>query len=204
MRADRPGGSGGPRAPRLLVAAVLALLAAALVACGSDDDEGSNGGNGGGPPLTPNIVTNEDVDAQQEGSPERGLLEWWQAFQFQDVAAVESLTSEETLDDIGDKQLRKLVEARGKGLQGLEVLGSSESGDTASVRAGLLTFQPEEGEPPPDEPTSSTPATFELVNEGDEWLFNDTAFLEPMIESLEAAEEQAEQAADEEQQNDGN
>jgi hypothetical protein len=164
------------------------MVAALLLGCGSDDD-GDDGENGEA--FAPNIVTDSDIEAQEDGTPERALLEWWQAFQFQDAATVEALTSAETLDAIGKNNLEELVKLRGKGLQGIEVLGATEDGDTASIRAGLLTFTPEEpGGPPPTEPTASTPITFALVNEGDEWLFNDTAYLEPMVESLKAAEDQ--------------
>ena len=77
-----------------------------------------------------------------------------------------------------------------RGLQGIEVLSATESGDSAAVRVGLLTFTPEkEGDPPPEAPTAAMPATFAMVNEGDTWLFDDPAYLEPMIEAMEAAEE---------------
>ena len=59
------------------------------------------------------------------------------------------------------------------------------------MRAGLLTFQPEEpGDPPPEEPTGSTPTTFELADEGGKWLFNSPEYLQPMIDSLRASEEE--------------
>ena len=75
-------------------------------------------------------------------------------------------------------ELAKLVKTRGQGLQGIEVLGASEDGDIASVRAGLLTFQPEkQGEPPPTTPTASRPATFTMRKEDGEWQFSETVFL---------------------------
>lgn len=184
---DRPGLVAGAA---VLVVAVVAVIVIVIASGGSDSDS-NGGGDGTTAGLPPNIVTDDDIAAQDQGTPQRALLEWWQAFQFQDALAVERLTSPDTVDEIGENQLAALVEARGRGLQGIEVLGASESGDSASVRVGLLTFQPENpGEPPPDEPTASQPTTFAMLKEGDEWLFNQPAYLEPMVESLKAAEEQ--------------
>jgi hypothetical protein len=80
------------------------------------------------------------------------------------------------------------------------VLGASEDGDAASVRAGLLTFQPEkQGEPPPDTPTASRPATFTMVKEDDQWLFRETAFLTPMVEGLQRSGQERKQQREKQQ-----
>jgi hypothetical protein len=189
--------STGRRLGRLATVAATLILAVVLLGCGSDDDDSDSNGNGGTDGFGPQVVTQEDIDGREEGSPAAALLEWWQAFQFQDAATVVSLTSDQTLDELGENALEELVSTRGQGLQGVEVLGESESGDTASVRAGLLTFQPEEeGGEIPDEPTASRPITFTMLNEGDQWLFDTPTYLEPMIESMKAAEEE-EQSGDE-------
>jgi hypothetical protein len=193
--------SARPHARFVTLAALLAL-ALGLLGCGGGDDDASNG-DGESSAFPPNVTTDDDIAAQEEGSPERALLEWWQAFQFQDVATVEGLTSEDVLDAIGEKDLANLVKTRGQGLQGIEVLSASESGDTASVRIGLLQFTPEEeGGPPPTEPTSSQPSTIAMQSDGGEWLFDELAYLEPMIESLEAAEQAAKEGSAEQQPGD--
>jgi hypothetical protein len=198
---ETPGGGSGPSRTQLLigagaVAAVALVVVLIVVLTGGDD--GSTGDEDG---LPPNVITDEEIEEQDQGTPERALLEWWQAFQFQDTTGVVLLTSPETLDDVGENNLEDLVQARGQGLQGIEILGSTESDDTASVRAGLLTFQPpEEGAPPPDEPTASTPTTFAMGKEGDEWLFDDNAYLELQIDNLKASEEAAEEQQSDEQQ----
>jgi hypothetical protein len=180
----------------LLVALIACVATAGLLGCGSGGDttDETTPDVGGFPPQ---FVTDEDIQAQEAGSPPRALLEWWQAFQFADPVGVIELTSKETLDEVGEKALADLVRTRGKGLQGIEIFGSTESGDVASVRAGLLSFQPEEpGDPPPDEPTNSSPTTFELADEGGDWKFNSPAYLEPMIEGLKASQEQADEQQD--------
>ena len=135
--------------------------------------------------FPPTIVRDGDILEQEEGSPERALLEWWQAYQFDDVEAVMALTSRATIDEIGDDKLAKLIQLPGPGLEGLGILDVSESGDTASVNAGLLTFQPEEpGGEVPTEPSNSTPETFAMVKEGGEWRFAATEFLIPKLTSL--------------------
>jgi len=185
--------SNGRRLAQVVALAALLILTVVLLGCGSDDDSDSNGDSDDSG-FGPQVVTQEDIDGQEEGSPGAGLLEWWQAFQFQDAPVVISLTSQNTLDDVGENNLEDLVKTRGQGLQGVEVLGTSETGDSASVRAGLLTFQPEEeGGEIPDEPTASRPITFTMEKDGDQWLFDTPTYLEPLIEGMKRAEQEAEQ-----------
>jgi hypothetical protein len=173
------------RSMRVVVAGMAILLTALLYGCGGGGD------TSGGPALPPNIVTDSDVDAQASGSPGRALLEWWQSFQFGDSEQVLARTSKSTIDKLGEHDLSEYVKSAGQGLQGVEVLGADENGNIASVRVGLLQFQPEkEGEPPPSEPTSSTPDTFEMRKEGGEWKFAAPEFLEPKIESFKESQKQ--------------
>jgi hypothetical protein len=181
-----------------LAAAAVVVIAVLLIAGGGSDDESSDGSNGGngdaGETFPPQVVRDSEIEAQEAGSPERALLEWWQAFQFADAAGVEARTSKTTLDTLGDRQLAQLVKTRGQGFQGVEVLGATENGSNASLRAALLTFQPEKkGAPPPTTPTRSRPTTFAMKKEGGEWVFADTAFLRPMVENLQKAGRQKKQ-----------
>jgi hypothetical protein len=133
--------------------------------------------------FPPHIVSDDAIDAEPKGSPSRALLEWWQAYQFGDFPAVEKLTSPETLKAVDPDKLEQLVALQA--LQGIEILNSSESGDTATVNAGLLQFAPEKpGGPIPNKPSSSTPETFAMVKDGDQWLFAATEFLVLKLNSL--------------------
>lgn len=136
--------------------------------------------------FPPIIVTDGAIEDQKEGSPGEALLEWWQAYQFDDLIAVEALTSPTTIDDLGAENLEALVQLPGPGLQGIEILDVSESGNTAEVSAGLLTFQPEEpGGPIPDEPSNTLPETFTMEKDGGEWRYAGTEFLALKLDALE-------------------
>jgi hypothetical protein len=169
-----------------MAAAGVLLVALFLLGCGGGGSSSTTVASFG-----PNVVTQSDIDAQEDGSPARALLEWWQAYQFGDASQVLARTSQDTINKVGEHDLTELVKNTGQGLQGIEVLGADETGNDASVRAGLLQFTPAKpGGPPPDEPTSSTPDTFTMQKQGGEWLFNDPEFLTPKIESFQQAQQQ--------------
>jgi hypothetical protein len=176
-----------------VVLAVAAVIVVLLVAGGDDSEDNASSGsdNGSQEAFPPQVVRDTEIEAQDSGSPERALLEWWQAFQFGDAQGVLARTSQATINALGRRELAELVRTRGQGLQGIEVLGASEDGNRASIRAGLLQFQAEKrGEPPPTTPTASRPTTFAMSKEGDEWLFRETAYLEPMVEGLKRSKQQ--------------
>jgi hypothetical protein len=167
------------------------VLGVVLGGCGSGGDSATGNSAAG---FGPNVVTDGEIAGQPEGSPQRALLEWWQAFQFADVQGVTGLTSKETRQTIGDAELAKLVKARGPGLQGIEILSATATRSSAAVRAGLLTFTPSEpGGPAPATPTSATPATFTMIKQGGQWLFADADYLAPIVEGLEQRQAQAQQ-----------
>jgi hypothetical protein len=180
---------------RIRASAAVAAASILLLGCGSQDSEEPTTGSSAEDASTaaspgefqPSIVTDEDLRAADRGSPERALLEWWQAYQFKDVGATEGLTSEATLSEIGEDELGQTVQARG--LPGIDVLDVTENGDRASIRAALLSYTPEKvGDPPPQEPTSATPATLEMVKEGGDWRFAGTAYLQSLVASVAAAQ----------------
>lgn len=184
----------------VVVAAVVVI--AMLVSGGDSDDSSSTPAKAGSEAtLPPQVVRTSEIEAQDAGSPQRALLEWWQAFQFGDAQGVVSHTTKATLDEIGEPQLRELVNLRGQGFQGVEVLGASVAGNTASVRAGLLTFQPKkQGAPPPDTPTASKPTTIVMKKEEDEWHFSQTELLAPMVEGLRNRKQQKKKQGGQQQQ----
>jgi hypothetical protein len=181
--------------------AVVVVIVVLVSGGGSDDNGSTSSGVSSEQTLPPQVVRTSEIEAQGTDSPQRALLEWWQSFQFSDARGVVDRTSQATVDNLGESQLSELVKTRGQGLQGIEVLGATENGDSASIRAGLLTFQPEkQGEPPPDTPTASRPATFTMKKEDGEWRFSVAAFLAPLIEGLRANKKQDQKGQQQEKQ----
>jgi hypothetical protein len=189
---------------KLATIAAALFLVAGVLGCGSDGDDGGETTelvqaqkdevNKSGEVTTPidasdvvkvfppQILTDGDVDAEKKGTPARAFLEWWQAYQFHDDAKVLALTSTAAVDAIGKSTIEEMVR---QSLQGVEILDVSESGSSATVDAGLLNFQPpEEGAPPPNQPTNSVPESFAMVKEGGDWVFDETAFLQLKAEAL--------------------
>ena len=133
--------------------------------------------------FPPQTVLDGDIAQHKKGTPERALLEWWQAFQFHDARTVKALTSRDTRKAIGPHALANLVHLTG--LPGIAILDSTTTGNTALLQAGLLNFQPPgPGEPPPREPTGSQPATFTMARERGRWVFDQADFLIPKAENL--------------------
>jgi hypothetical protein len=132
--------------------------------------------------FPPTIVLDSDIEEHKKGSPDRALLEWWQAYQFRDVKTVRALTSRAILKEIGPRVLADAV--RRTGLEGIDVLDATTDGDTALIQTGLLNFSAPRGEPPPREPTGSRPATFTMTREGGKWVFDQADYIGLKVNSL--------------------
>jgi hypothetical protein len=136
--------------------------------------------------FPPQIVRDSEIKAQKKGSPERALLQWWQAFQFSDAAGVVALTSPQTLKAVGKQNLTKLVQIRGPGTQGIKLLGTSTAGDTATMRVALLTFQPKQVGAQkktvyPSVPSTSMPESYAFTKVNGRWLYASTGYLANLI-----------------------
>jgi hypothetical protein len=179
---------------RLLVLGLLAVLV--FAGCGSGGGSGGGSSNDNANSVTntasvsastaeqkfaPQVIRDGDIQAAPKGSPERAFLAWWQAFQFQDAATVEQLTSKATLKAVGSKPLAKLVQVRGPGTPGIKILSISKHGNTASVRVAMLTFEQDKQGRPIDKVATSTPGTFEMKNESGSWTFASTDYLKNLI-----------------------
>jgi hypothetical protein len=161
-----------------------------LSAC--SDPEVESGASGSDETATttevraPNVVTEQQIEAEAAGSPERALLSWWQAFQFADSDALLELTAEKTLDRVGKDELLDLAATNGAGFPGLEVVSATTSDDKAAVRGLVLTFDVDKNGVTQNTSTGR-PETFEMRSEGGAWKFGASEFLESVLEQAQAA-----------------
>ena len=161
------------------------LTAAALVTvgCGESDDQTADQ-----PPdqsadslLPPSVVSEEAIAEQEEGSPERALLEWWQAFQFGDATQVVELTDPEALQGFGSGKLEDLVRGFGSLIGGLRVVDSRVKDEQASVRVVVVNY-------PQDGKLEGAPRTFVLRREDSEapWLVDAVPYFEQLQRTFNA------------------
>ena len=85
--------------------------------------------------MLPNLVDERDVASTVAGSPERALLEWFQAVQFEDLEAVRSLTDPAALPRAGRRELAAAVAVVGPALGKPTIVTAKTNDDRASVRA---------------------------------------------------------------------
>ena len=164
--------SRGRRAVRALLLLV-ALLAAS--ACGGDANETSG--------RAEQLLTSDDVQAYEEGTPEHALLDWWRHSQYRDLhgflhyfrAAVRRKHADSTLS-------RRKLELLAQVLRHArpDILETERRGDQAVIwtrvrsrlRTGENRYVP-----------SSTPFAFSMIREDGEWRFVDDYFFESVAEA---------------------
>jgi hypothetical protein len=168
------------------MAAVLAALvvgaALAATGCGSDDEAPDEVDRADAASLQdalpPNVVSDRTIDRHDRDTPERTLLEWWQAFQFRDAELVKLLTDARIIRTIGRSRISNVVRRIGPSLQGIRILSRRTIGDTTSIRVAFLSFGPKRGETtPPSEPTAATPSTLLMTERRGRWVFADSSYL---------------------------
>jgi hypothetical protein len=177
--------------PGRATASALALLTSTLTlaACGPEDSDSAESntttpsGTIAEPAPAPNLVTTEQVESFEQGSPERALLEWWAAFQHGDQDAVVEITAERTLERVGEKRVSNLVDLLGSDLQGIRVARSRVEGDRAIVLALLLSFDVDKGGMAVEESVSGSPRVFAMAREGG-WLYDEPSYLERLLDDL--------------------
>lgn len=164
-----------PTRSYLLVVSCL-LLSMAGFACGDSGPQDSTVSTvttpaGGRDLSATNILTNEDIRSTKPRTPERRVVEWAQAVQFGDIAAVRAsytprvraLVSDERFDAASDRVS--------------SALGKPEfvrpiffRGSFALVRVRLVSFGA-------DGTRNEQPATFRLRKENGRWLLDDASLL---------------------------
>jgi hypothetical protein len=130
----------------------------------------------------PNTVTARHLAAFAAGSPKRALHEWFQAVQFEDVAAVRTWTSRRAVRRIGRPALGRAVATVGPAL-GRPNIGRVRSGEAvATVTVGIEAYVPGR-----TAPRSVHPVNFRLVREDDAWHVASLTYLLAAARRIEAA-----------------
>lgn len=171
---------------------VLALL---LASCGPENSDSTSTtastdqtpGSVTDPAVVPSIVSQEQIDAQEQGSAARALLDWWSAFQYAEDGVVVEMTAKPTLQETSESRLSKLVGAVGSNLQGIKIVGERVEGDQALVRTLLLTYALDEEGQVKEGSFSGTPRSFDMAEEGGEWKFNEPSYLDVLFTAREAS-----------------
>lgn len=92
--------------------------------------------------LGHHLVSDEQVRAQPAGSPQRTLLAFWQAVQFQDVNEVRSLLAPALARQYRGARLARLLTDATAGFAALpEIRGVRRDGDDAIIRLSLTYYR---------------------------------------------------------------
>jgi hypothetical protein len=160
-----------------LIAAVFCLTASLVVAsCGTDESEQSvrtATTTESAPGAThPNLVTDAEIERYPEGSPQRAVLDWFQAVQFRDEAGVRQSTTDREVERVSRKTLDDAVALIGPALGKPRVVSTRTRGTRAAIRLFIQSFVPGKREP-----VGETPSTFYLTRTGDGWRVDDVRYL---------------------------
>jgi len=163
---------------------ILALCAAALgvIGCGSGGGKPAKTSTSGGPVNTapsvdsaatsPAVVIDAAISAQPADSPQRALLTWWQALQFQDYVTAASITTPRASATLPRGGYRQAVIALQGGLPGIKIVGVKPHQQSTSVRALMLFFT---GSPP--KLSAAQPLSFVMARSVGGWRVDDLAYL---------------------------
>jgi hypothetical protein len=132
--------------------------------------------------VFPNTVTARDLAAFAVGSPERALLEWFQAVQFEDVGGVRDWTSRRAIRGAERPPLARTVATVGPAL-GKPKIKKARSGDAiATVKVSIEAYLPGRAAP-----RSVHPVSFRLVREDGTWRVASLKYLSTAATRIEAA-----------------
>ncbi len=158
-------------------------------------------GCGGGGAVTPqripvneNLVTDGDIRAAAANSPQRSLLQWWRAVQYEDFPGYLELLSP-SLRRQRTRSGRARLDlqlARGGFISAKpEVLSSDINGNRATVYTRINTRQPVGAS---RTYTISFPQAFSFVRENGSWGLADDLYIEQRADETAKVQRQAQKA----------
>lgn len=171
----------------VLICLAAGLLSSSIVACGDDEKASSSSpsvADATGGAVPPNIITEQDVNGQKQGSPGRAVLMFGQAIQFSDPDGVASLTTPEAVDRMGGRdRLDKAVGLMGASFSRVTIAAVQDVDSThARVRAWLSSFDST------GKRTAYTPTTFAMVKVDGQWKIEDLTLVSRTLRDYEALE----------------
>lgn len=177
------GSSPPPRLSRVTVALALVCVLASgvVVSCGKDSKSTATSIAGASP--TPNLVTNQDIAQAKAGSPERVLLSWIQAVQFQDGRTARELVDPTAYKRVGKDGFNAAVAVVGPELGKPRIVSVRMVGRTAVVRVVLVRYRAP-GTPPVDVQPSSFPLK---RSHSGAWVLSELNFLTSTGDKITAA-----------------
>lgn len=180
------GGAQAPRRAVLLAAVAFACAGLSVTAISCGDRQSSSAPIHTTPTGIPglrNIVSDADIGRYGKGTPERTLLEWFQAVQYKDAIGAAQLVDARTLRRVGPIRFRSAVLTVGSALGKPAIVDLRPSPDGKQVSVRLLV---EGFSPGTTEPVSSIPTSFHMVNKG-KWRLADVNYLTEAGDALAAA-----------------
>ncbi len=118
------------------------------------------------------VVTEEAIAQRPRNSPDRALLNWWQAVQFEDFEGVRLLSTRQALSRTSPRGLSRAVSTVASALGRPEIVRVRSQGDRAAVRVLIQSFGSKAGQT-----VSTDPATFELRRMRGKWRVGDLGYL---------------------------
>jgi hypothetical protein len=180
-----------------MLAVVLCLLITVPgISCSDSDDSTKADGAAPAPSRTApkdsppaTLITDADVEATPQGSPERTVFEFFQAVQFQDIEAIRPLATREARRELGGPGLAAAVTVVGPAIGKPQLFDTRRTGDRATVRLLVLGFAPGR-----DKPATSVPATFVLSLRKGVWQLASLKYLETTGNTIAEERERVEKA----------
>lgn len=174
------------RLPVALVVAVACIaITAGVVACGNDDPPSPSGAAVGATSRDtaslPAIITQDDLDAVSEDSPQRAVLSWFQAIQFKDVSGAAQLVDPPVLQRVGRDVFSAAVNTVGSALGKPTFVMSRRRGDQVAVRTIITGYDAAR------KPAGSETVTFYLRKRAGKWRVTNLAYLTRSSDAMAAA-----------------
>ena len=165
---------------RISAALAVACLTIVLSACGGADD-GKTGAEATPKPnpsipLSAHLIGPEDLEKTKPDRPERALLEFWQAVQFENEDKAYRLLSKQATDGMTRAEFDEAVELAAPRFNSRpQIIQPETSGSTAYVGVNLLFYDTK------GKVIAITPTTFSLVEEDGQWRLADLEYFEERV-----------------------